>query len=120
MIPGKNYKNVNSQTIQRIDLSMAKIVYAAGQIGALSVEQVLQYDGVDNRSTGATNKKIERQKKALAIYEKIPEQILKRLPSKKEKAEEVVGRWIQEYGDNEVPSWKTVVRYLEAEKINLT
>ncbi|BBO69090.1 hypothetical protein DSCA_30200 [Desulfosarcina alkanivorans] len=113
LIPDKNYEGINGKIMQQIDFSMSKILYSAGQIGATSVEQTNQYDSQLSPSRRSSTKAAERQEYAVELYNSIPKGILKRLHEIKDKMEELQARWIMKYGDDNVPSLKTLQRYLK-------
>ncbi len=75
LIPGKNYENVDAKKLQRIDLSMTKIVCEAGQMGAVSVEGVLDFDSnllkKMKMDEGLANKVKTDSEIALEFYESL-------------------------------------------------
>jgi hypothetical protein len=121
VLPAKDYQNIDGQKLQRIDLSMSKLIFDAGQSGVTSIEQMLEYEKVGIRSRGKSAQKAKRKEKMMALFNDLDKKLMDRINKQKAKSVKaglVRKDWIDKYGEEDSPpNEKTIKRYLKEENL---
>ena len=115
VIPQRQYK-VDIKKLQCIEFSMSKLLFAAGQLGAVGVEQIIHYDEKLKWSNGKTAAAEIRKAMAIALYKDLSDDFISN-NSGDAIANQIRKKWKTKYGESKkIPKAKAIRGYIGLKK----